>query len=432
MLSYTLNVVKSISNYGLSLNGSTLDPCFSKGFLYGSPNISIVGNSCFIDYSNTKNISDLTYVKKLFANSPAGTTYTLSSGDYYDEIKNIRTDISGSFLKNQTANDETLIIGSIVTGFTYTTDYSYYSKDYFVSPPQYTTGFTGITYVNFIQNNLTSNPEKSFINAGFLGSSFGQEEYIQIYNSASNQGKLKVNSVLKLKDNKEILYTDTVLVSENLGSTAALCDFYLRGNADPDVLNLSRKTLGCYVVYDSEGNELECFENQNRLQAFLRSQQEPAGYSSYWVPCLDCSRLVDASINAATADLSLYFDNLVYFYVTEQQTPTFPNSTTSVSYVYTLYSNAAGNNNLQPTSSITFLANYGFKLDLSHPSLKQFAVEVYNDPEKNILTTQNLYKIGSPGFDQAAIIYQKTSTSPKVLYVNFSGQANFTVAITIV
>ena len=202
--------------------------------------------------------------------------------------------------------------------------------------------FEIIDTIPAIINNLTSNPEKSFINAGCIGSSFGKEEYIQIYNSTSNAGKLKINSVLKLKDNKEVLYIDTALTSEDLGNTAASCDFYIRGNADPDVLNLSRKTLGCYVVYDNEGNEIECFENQNRLQAFLRSQSEPSSYSAYWVPCLDCSRLVDASINAATADISLYFDNSGYFYITEQQVQTLPNSTSQTSYVYTLYSNASG------------------------------------------------------------------------------------------
>jgi hypothetical protein len=358
----------------------------------------------------------------------------LSSGDYYDESKNIRTDISGVFSKGVITNNNKLIIGSIVSGFTYTSNYSYYDKSNFLNPPQYTTGFSGgSTAASYITNNITSNPQKSFINSGPIGSCFGKEEYVEMFGSSTNTGKLKINSVLKLKDNKEILYTDTILTTENLGATSCTPTFYVRGNANPDILNKSRKTIGCYVSYDASGNQVACFENQNQLQGFLRAQGETAGYSAYWIPCLDCARLTDNAINSATADKALVFDANIFCYITEQATATLNDALQVVlSYVYTLYSNAAGNANLQPASEITFTINDGFKIDLSHPSLKAFDVNAFVDSNKSIPMTQYLYKIGVIGYDQASLIYQKTDNSPKVIYLEFNGPTIIDLKIIVI
>lgn len=432
-MSFVLNAVKSFTNYGIVLSGTTTDPALTKGFFLSSPNVSIIGSSCYIDYSNTSNISDLTYLKKLFHSAPVGTTYSLSSGDYYDEYKNLRTDISGVFSKSSFTNDGKLLIGSIVSGFTYTSNYSYYDKSYFVSPPQYATGYTGATGVNFITNNITSNPAKSFVNSGPIGSCFSQEEYVELSGTTLNAGKLKINSVIKLKDNKELLYIDNTLISENLGATATTSTFYIRGNANPDILNKSRKLLGCYTVYDNNGNQINCFENQNQLQGFLRAQSVTSGYSAYWVPCLDCSRLTDNAINAATSDKTLLFDANVFFYINQQALATLNESLEVVlTYVYELYSNAAGNSNLQSTSAITFTIDNGYKIDLSHPSLKGFEVEAYIDSQYTIPMTQYIYKLGILGFDQASIIYQKTVSSPKLIYLQFTGPTTINVQITVI
>lgn len=434
MYNYVLNAVKTFSNYGLSLIGSTSDPSFTKGFFSSRPNISVFGQSCFIDYSNTTDISDLTYVKKLFSSSPSGTTYYLSETTYFDEEKNVRFMVSGTFTKNVVLNNDKLIIGTIISGFTTSANYSYFDRTYFTSAPQYETSYTGgPTSSNYILNNITSNPEKSFVNAGVIGSCFGKEEYVQINESSLNTGKLKINSVMRMKDNKEILYLDNNLTNENLGATLATSVFYLRGNADPIILNRSRKDIGCYIIFDSNGNQISCFENQNRLQAFLRSQQEPTTYTSYWVPCLDCDALTDNAMNAASADKSLIFDASVFVYIVQQPIGILANSSNyGISYVYSLYSNIGGNNALQSTTEMTFGINDGFKLDLSHPTLKNFEVNIYIDENKSIPMTQNIYKIGSPGYDQASLIYQKTPTSPKVLYLTFVGPTTINLKITVI
>lgn len=83
-LNYVLNATKTVQNYGLNLHGSTYDPVFTQGYLKSKPNVSIVGSSCFIDYSQTYNTSDLTFLKKHFSGTPVGVTFSFNDAVYYD------------------------------------------------------------------------------------------------------------------------------------------------------------------------------------------------------------------------------------------------------------------------------------------------------------------------------------------------------------
>lgn len=432
-LLYVLNATRTLQNYGLVLEGATYDPVFSQGYINSKPNISIIGSSCFIDYSSTYSTSDLTYLIKMFESTPAGTTFALTDGNYYDSEQDYTVDVSGVFSLQSLTNSNKLIIGGIISGFTYTTNYKFYNQNNFIDPPQYTTGYAGgATAANYILNSITNNPAKSFINAGFLGSEFGKEEYVGLSGSTLNTGKLKINSVVSLKDNRELLYTDVTLTDENLVTNNITVTQYLRGNANPEILSKSRKALGCYVVLDGDGNQVSCFENQNQLQAFLRSQYENSTYNSYWIPCLYCSRLSDNATNAATADKSVLFDGSVFFIINESPVPSFNDSgDLEVNYVYTLLANAEGLSTLAATSSLDFSIDYGFKIDLSHPTLKGFSVNLYLDEERTVPMTDQFYLIGTPGFDQSYLVYSKSTTSPKKIYMELNGNVIIPVEINI-
>ena len=432
-LLYVLNATRTLQNYGLVLEGATYDPVFSQGYINSKPNVAIIGSSCFIDYSSTYSVSDLTYLIKMFEATPSGTTFAFTDANYYDSSQDYTVDVGGVFSLNGLTNSNKLLIGNIVSGFTFTSNYRFYNANNFIEPPQYTTGYTGgSTAANYILNNITNNPSKSFVNAGFLGSEFGKEEYVGLSGSVSNTGKLKVNSVIALKDNRELLYTDVVLTDENLATTNVVISQYLRGNADPEILGKSRKALGCYVILDSDGNQVNCFENQNELQAFLRTQYENSTYNAYWIPCLYCSRLTDNAFNASTGDKSVLFDGSVFFVVNETQVASFNESNQfQIDYVYTLLSNESGNSTLTSASSLTFDIDYGFKIDLSHPTLKGFSVNLYLDSSKTVPMTDQFYLIGTPGFDQASLIYSKSTTSPKKIYMELNGNSVLPVEINV-
>lgn len=432
-LTYVLNATKTVQNYGLNLYGSTYDPVFTQGYIKSKPNIAIVGSSCFIDYSQTYDTSDLTFLKKHFSNTPVGVTFSFSDGVYYDAAQDYLVDPSGIFSFETFTNDGKLIVGGIVSGFTYTTNYKFYNRNNFTDQPQISTHYRGgATASNYILNNITNNPAKSFLNAGFLGSQFGKEEYVELTGSTLNSGKLKVNSVAVLKDNREILYTDVTLQNEDLLKTNSTLTQYIRGNANPEILSKSRKSLGCYVIVDDNGNQVNCFENQNQLQGFLRAQSEGATHSAYWIPCINCSRLSDNAFNAATADKSVLFDAAVFLKINETQVPTFTSSNQFViDYSYELFGNPSGTSTLEQISSLNFNIDSGFKIDLSHPSLKGFEVQLFIDPQTKIEYEGTYYLIGTPGFDQASLIYPKTLSNPKNLYMALSGNVNFIVEITI-
>ena len=424
-MSFFLTASQVIQNYGFEIAGSTYDPVFTKGYINSSPNVSIAGSSCFIDYSECYDNSDRTTLVKMFQNTPAGTTFALSNGDYYDADVELRRDISGVLQLETLTGNNKLIIGGIVSGFTSDSTYNYYIKNNFVKPPQYSTTYVGATNSNWIKNTLNDSKFKSVVNKGILGSVFSKQEYIEIAGSTLNSGKLLVSGSLQLKDKKEIIYCGVTLTNENVASSFKTITKFIRGNSNPDILAKSTKTTGCYVVYNGEGNQVNCFEKQNELQAFLRSQYEGATCSTQWVICDSCSRLSDSSYNAASGDKTFVFDVAIFAQI-DQSVDSNNNPTA------TLLLNYPTSYILRESSLISINMNNGLKLDLSHPSLKGYTVQVYSENTKTNLISTNLYYLGTPGFDQASIIYLKQAKSPRSLYIDFVGPVTLEVNIQIV
>lgn len=437
MPSYVLNATKKFQNYGLVLYGSTYDPAFTQGYIQSKPNVSVLGSSCYIDYSGTYLTSDLTYLTKVFKNTPSATGFTFSGANYYDQSANVLLDISGYFTLNQITNNDKLIIGNIVSGFTYATNYKYFDKSNFTSIPQFSTTYTsGATSINYILNNLVNNTSKSFLNSGFIGSVYGEEEYVEFSGTTSNAGKLVVDSAMALKDNREVLYVGVTLSNENLATQNITVTHYLRGNANPEIIAKSQKQIGSYVIFDNQNELFDCFENQNQYQAFLRSQSYDAVGSTlnaYWVPCLSCARLTDNGFDANDADKSFLIDSTVLLSVNQQISATLNGDASdyTLSYLYTLQSNYSQIDSLADTSEITLSVNNGFKLDLSHPTLKGFAVNAYLDPEQKVPLSSNYYLIGTPGFDQASVVYRRSTLSPKKIYFVFNGPAELSLELSL-
>jgi hypothetical protein len=70
-------------------------------------------------------------------------------------------------------------------------------------------------------------------------------------------------------------------------------------------------------------------------------------------------------------------------------------------------------------------------LDLSHPTLKGYSITTYGEEEKINEVTQSIYYYGVPGYDQSSLVYQKTLTSPRSLYIVFEGPVIFTLEVVI-
>ena len=153
--SYILNNVRSTTNSGIIVNGTTCDPCYSRGWFNTTPNILITGSTCYLDYTDTYNTSERVLLNRIFSSLPVGTSIYINPVEYYDDVKNIRTYVGGTFTYASTFNSNKCVVGNITSGFTASSPYTFFDKDNFVRPPQFTMGYTGgATSANYIQYSL--------------------------------------------------------------------------------------------------------------------------------------------------------------------------------------------------------------------------------------------------------------------------------------
>ena len=424
MPSKALNITNSLKNYGIQFQGFTLDPVFTKGFLNSRPNFFISGNSCFIDYTEVFNISDRVCLKKLFKNTPVGTTFYINPVEYYDENLDYRDTFSGIISFEQLKSDDKLIIAGISSGFTHGNTYTYFLKENFLKPFQYITGYTGNTLSNYIENNLSEKPNKTFYEIGVIGSVFNQEEYLEILGSTYNLGKLKVNSSIVLNDGKELIYFDVGITSENLKTDEVIINQYLRGDSNPTIISKNKKTKGCYLILDDNGEITDCFEQQNEIQAFLRNQFKGSTQYTNWAACQYCERITTSSFDSSDSNKSFVFDALIFLSIRESVS-----SNGEVIYYVTgnypsLYSGT-------PFGTLFLNIPNALKIDLSHPSLSGYSINIYSDLNKNLPATNNIFYIGSPGADQASIYIVNDNNTSKFLYFELLGPQNLSFNITL-
>jgi hypothetical protein len=422
---FTLNNVRSIVNTGIVLQGSTLDPCFANGWMNTSPHISINGSTCYLDYSDTYDTSDRTLLTKIFSTIPVGTSVYVNPVEYYDEIKNIRTNVGGTFTYSSTFNNNKIVVGNITSGFTGITSYNFFDKSNFINTPQFTLGYTGgSTAANYIKHSFPNKNNTSFINSGVLGSVFNFEEYVEISGSTLNSGRLKIYGALKLKDNTELLYTTNTLTNENRLNTQTILNYYIRGLSDVSIISKPQNSLGAFTLYDQNLIKYDCFDNQNEYQTFLRAQGST--YYGYWLPCQSCGNFVESSSYANNGNKTLSYSNSIYFSIS-QTTSTINNSNTAPYLVYT-------NRSYTSTSTAVSGVNFGpanLKIDLSHPSLQGWSVDLYSDLNLTQKLASSYYRSGIPGFDQSYILLIYSSSLPKSLYCLFDGPSQLTVTISL-
>jgi hypothetical protein len=389
------------------------------------PNILLSGSTCYLDYTDTYDTSDRTLLKKIFSTIPAGTTVYIDPIEYYDEVKNIRTNVGGTFTYSSTFNNTKTIIGKIVSGFTGITTYNFFDKSNFTKPLQFTLGYTGgSTAANYIIHSLPNKNNTSFSNSGVLGSVFNFEEYIEISGSTLNSGRLKIYGILKLKDNTELLYTTVSLTNENRFTTATTLNYYIRGLSDVSMISKSQSALGAFTLYDQNLIKYDCFDNQNEYQTFLRAQGST--YYGYWLPCQSCGNFVESYSYANNGNKTLAYSNSIYFSIA-QTTTTTNNVNTSP---YAVYTNRSYSSTSSAISSISFGPN-NLKIDLSHPSLQGWSVDLFSDLNLSQKLATSYYRSGVPGFDQSYILLIYSSSLPKTLYCLFDGPTQLTVTISL-
>lgn len=428
-MAYILNKVRSIVNTGIVVKGTTQDPCYSKCWIATIPNISIDGSTCYIDYSDTYNNSDRVFLKRIFSNLPVGSTVYFTNTEYYDEKTNIRTYIGGTFSYSSTFNDYKTIIGTITSGFTAISNYTFFDKQNFISVPQFNIGYTGgATAANYILNTLPNKKNTSFKDCGILGSVFSFEEYVEISGSTLNSGRIKTYGTIRLKDETELIYiTGSTLTNEDLKTTETTLNFYIRGESNVSIIEKPQNTIGSMVVYDSNLIKQNCYENQNEYQSQLRAQSLGNTYYAYWGPCQNCDNGLEYSSYALNGNKTLFYVNSIYFSIGPA---TITPDQLTITTPYSVYTNRSLSGTPAVVSSLSFTSlNGNIKLDLSHPSLQGWNVDIYTDSNLQQKLISAYYKSGIPGYDQSYILLLYGTSLPKTLYCAFDGPSKLTVEL---
>lgn len=407
---YTLNKVRTLKNYGLYITGSTVDPIYTKGIINSKPNILINGSTCTIDYSHVYDVSDSLYLKRTFGGfSGAGETFSIAASQYFDEYNNVSTTLSGTCKLSTTINDNHIIIATIVSGLTTSSNYNYYGKDNFVDTPQYTFTSTGGTIGYFLVNSLPNLSKITFKDMGILGSANGFEEYIEISGGTSNNAeRILLSGTTKLKDSTELLYFASGGTFQDFSTTNTSVDLYLRGYPSLMTSPQQSNVTGIYTISDALTKDLiNCYENQTLNQSQLRNSKIAIGYLSSFVNCKSCYDLIyGSSISTPFSIISPAFNNLIYITISS------PVSTTNIAALNINVTTSASSIILTPSSGNTTL-----KIDLSHPSILGYSLQTYSDSAREIPLGAAYKSYGVAGYNGAYAIIDSYSTSTPIYCV---------------
>lgn len=417
----TLNQVRSYANYGLEFQGNTYDPAFTKGWLQSAPNVSRQGTYCYLDYSQSFDTSDRTFLKRTFGTLSVGDTFYIQPTEYYDPATNTRLSMGGTCTFSNSLNDGKIIIGTVVSGLTYDSSYNFYKKENFVNPIQYTFSLTGSTTNNFLVNTFPQTAYTTIKKMGFLGDALGFEEYIEVSGATGNNyGRLSVQGTITLKDNQEILYLQSGITTQSLISSSNDIKMYIRGKSTVNEIQQPENVTGIYRIHDTNNKLVDCYENQNYYQVVLRSQGLTSGYNGYWVECPTCpENIYGQNLSIDGVPPTLLYDNSVYLYISQLTTNSALTFTPTLNYG--VFTQRTFTGTPQSASRLTFAINTGLKIDLSHASLQGWKFDVFTDFNYTIPLLNNIYISGEPGFDKSYVLITSTPSTPRSLYCRFTG-----------
>jgi hypothetical protein len=205
---------------------------------------------------------------------------------------------------------------------------------------------------------------------------------------------------------------------------------YIRGASDVDEIQKPKNLLGIYRIQDEDNNLINCFENQNEYQVFLRKQSLGSTYSGYWSQCQTCPDMAyGEDFIGDDYTSNLLFDNQVYLYIRTDTTTSFPDFVPiTTNYVLT-QRNYSGDP--QNGSNLTFTITTGLKIDLSHASLQNWNFDLFIDPSYTQPLVKSFIRSGVPGYNNAFVLIQKNEKTPSKLYGRFTGPSFLPVTIQI-
>ena len=390
---------KSIDSYGIKITNSYSDFDLIGKRLNSNPLVYFYNTNgkAIFDYSQTIDQDDLDLLEIFLQGITNGNTFTVSSGYYVKDQDGITSNINGVYqFDGSTGNN--LILTTVISATALNGSEYRYERDYFVDVPQLdlNSGFTGDTaYVI-----------RSVTNQGIIETlGLYEDDLVEISytGNTANLGRYPVEKVETSTDGEELIFVKQPLVSDNRIGLTTKINVYNRGNATTEYLTKDKSLNGSARTYDRNGEFIDCFENQNELQAYLRR----FGYSeseitSVWGYGSDCS---GSSITDTSNGSGIIYDIL--------SSVTVSASTTNKKFII--------NNISTPTLYLSIGTNYCFfqshvsNYSSTNPYQIVFTRVRNNVSPSNLLSTYYT-SFGTPGTNGSYTILTVGSSLPTTFY----------------
>lgn len=412
MSSSALTVVKSTQSFTLEFIGSTADPCLTRGYIESSPQVQLIGNSFFFNYSQSKNVNDFKFLKLFFDKLGVGSTFAFSSGKYSNITTGSVLSWDGQFtLQGKTGAYNQYLYFSGLTG-TSGISAGIYNRNLFTTPIQFTAA-TGGTAALLVNKSPDLDP-LNFTYLGIYGSDYSFEEYLQVNNSTLNQKRILIKNVLKLNDGTEVIYVDPTvsITNENLYFQQSMVDIYMRGILTPDDINYDQTLNGILRISNTyPGVYTQLLENQNKQQFLLRQLLNPVyPVNYYWYPNTKLINFTSSEV-AAYTNASYIFAKIYQLVYDTITIPLF--STSAILDVPTLIGEETYNVILIDNNDVGYInfnasntaTTKNFKIDLSDARNTDLTISAYSDYACSVPLPKNFAINGTPGKEGAAFIY---------------------------
>lgn len=429
--SKALTLVKSTQTLVSEFVGSTLDPCFTKGSIQTFPTILKTGNSFFIDYSNSTNISDLKFLKKFFNGLTSGNTFSISGGTYFINETAAQYNFSGVYELTGVLGDYNNYISLIGITYSPTLYDGLYNNKNFLKPLHFSSSIGNTA--QFFKSSVNKDDPFNLEFLGLYGTDYNYEEFIEVSGASSNAGRYKVKNYLKLNDGSEIVYIDpeNTISNEKMYFKENTINIYMRGVPDLVTIAQNKNSNGMIKKLDKSGKVLQILGNQNLHQKYCRGVADLENNYD-WYAATKLNNMQNIYNPLAYDGLSVAITSFSFVKVGVKNEFTSPDALTGEVVLQTIPILLVNN-----AESSTLNYNIGntvrsptIKMDLSDASLVGWKIIPYFDENFSIPLDNYYFLTGVPGYNGASFVYFKRIDSPSTIFLKF--EQNTTLKLRIV
>lgn len=223
-----------------------------------------------IDYSNSKNQDDLSYIFSFFSEMQNGVTFAVTDANFVQDSLNLNANLSGIYQFSSIENSK-LIKANVVSINNLENKKDNYNFNFFTKTPQLSRG--GVLSKKQQKNNIIKNTLTTGLYS-FKRMGINVGDYIDFSGTLTNpKRKYKVIDLYVDNDGFETLQVDYSLEDEDLIGESVIVNVYFEGETKEEV-DLSKKTYGSCrfegICFNAQ-SEFMCNKRAKLLNATLNS-----------------------------------------------------------------------------------------------------------------------------------------------------------------